>query len=77
MSDPETFTCAMCGGVFPVGDDDEARREAEAKDINLSESAAVCDDCYRVTPWGDAPDEAAARRRFALGRHRHGRTRRR
>lgn len=26
----ETFTCAMCGGTFPMGDDDEAR--AELKD---------------------------------------------
>lgn len=46
------FRCAMCGGVFPCGDDDEARAEAEAKGVDPDDSGLVCDTCYTRTPWG-------------------------
>ena len=68
MSDRELFVCAICGGVFPFGDEAESRREAEANGIDFDTAAAVCNDCYRVTPWGDAPDESEVLRRFAHGR---------
>jgi hypothetical protein len=52
------FCCEMCGGIFALGDDDEARAEAEANGFDPDalddpdEYGLVCDDCYRKTPWG-------------------------
>lgn len=42
------FTCDNCGGVFPMGDDAEARAELTERfrDINPADCAMVCDDCY-------------------------------
>jgi len=49
------YRCAMCGRIFAFSDvwtDDEARDEAERKGIDLTESVIVCNDCYKLTPWG-------------------------
>jgi hypothetical protein len=42
----------MCGGVFDLGDDAEAKAEAIAAGIPADEECGlVCDDCYKLTPW--------------------------
>jgi hypothetical protein len=43
-----TFTCAQCGGVFPMGDDDEALAELERAwpGIKPQDCVLFCDDCY-------------------------------
>jgi hypothetical protein len=52
------FRCEMCGGIFDLGDDDEARTEAEVNGFNPKvlddpdQFGLVCDDCHRKTPWG-------------------------
>jgi len=57
-NDPEVphthFRCATCDGVFGKEWSDEvARDEAIAKGIDPDEPCgSVCDDCYRLTPWG-------------------------
>jgi hypothetical protein len=47
----------MCGQVFPLGDDLEARDEALRKGVEVEPdgSNVVCDDCYKLTPWGSEP----------------------
>jgi hypothetical protein len=49
---PGRFRCEMCGGTFDLGDDDEARAEAEARGLDVDDCGLVCDACYRLTPWG-------------------------
>lgn len=49
---PGQFRCEMCGGVFDLGDDDEAKAEALAKGLDPADCGMVCDDCYAKTPWG-------------------------
>lgn len=48
----KTFTCEMCGKVFPLSPEDEedARTELLATfgDVNTADYAQVCDDCYRA-----------------------------
>lgn len=46
------FQCAMCLGVFPLGDESQAQAEAEAKGIDPKECGMVCDECYLKTPYG-------------------------
>jgi Fe2+ or Zn2+ uptake regulation protein len=49
------YRCAMCGGIFAFSDDwkdEEARAEAEQNGFDLTECLIVCDDCYKLTPWG-------------------------
>lgn len=52
--EPGTFRCAMCGGIFPEGDEDEALAEALSRgfDPRAEECVLLCDDCNRATPWG-------------------------
>lgn len=48
-----SFQCAMCAGVFSMGDDDEARDELKATfgDVDPADCVMLCDDCYeRVKP---------------------------
>jgi len=50
---PGEYRCEMCRGIFAFGwSDEEARKEAEDKGIDPNASSLVCDDCYRLTPWG-------------------------
>lgn len=54
---PGEFRCAMCGGVFVMEwDDEEAEEEATLKGVDPDDSAVVCDDCYRLTPYGANPE---------------------
>jgi hypothetical protein len=51
VSAPDTFTCALCGGIFRKGQTDEAAM-AECRylfdDMPPDEPLAlVCDDCFR------------------------------
>jgi hypothetical protein len=49
------YRCAMCGGIFAFSDDwkdEEARAEAEQNGFDLTECLIICDDCYKLTPWG-------------------------
>lgn len=55
MSAP-TYTCAMCGETFETDwSDEEACAEAESNGIDPKQSGLVCDDCYKKTPYADAP----------------------
>jgi hypothetical protein len=55
------FRCAMCGGVFEkTWSDNEALGEAIIKGIkseDIADGCLVCDDCYRMTPWGGESEE--------------------
>ena len=47
------YRCELCNGVFDFGwSDGEARAEAEGKGLDVSDCGMVCDDCYKLTPWG-------------------------
>jgi rubredoxin len=49
MSETETYTCALCGGVFEKGQSDEealAESRAYFGDVPPEELAVVCDDCW-------------------------------
>lgn len=47
------YRCEMCNGVFDFGwSYEEAKAEAESKGLNVSNCSIVCDDCYKLTPWG-------------------------
>ena len=47
------YRCEMCGGVFSYGwSDDEAKAEANANGFDVANCGVVCDDCYKLTPWG-------------------------
>jgi len=51
---PDQYRCEMCGGVFVAGwSDEEAKIEAESKGLDVSNCGQVCDDCYKLTPWGN------------------------
>lgn len=56
ISFPGHFICAMCAGIFELGDDEKARAEAVEKGIDPDDSGMVCDDCYKGTPWGADPE---------------------
>lgn len=52
------FRCEMCHEIIPPDpnwSDADARAEAASKGIDPAESGMVCDDCYKLTPWG-APE---------------------
>jgi hypothetical protein len=51
---PGQFLCEMCGGVFDsdADDDTRARAEAKANGLDPADCGVVCDDCFRLTPWG-------------------------
>lgn len=63
MIRPGEFRCAMCGGVFLKGQADadayaDAYAEAIMKGIaeeELDDDCLVCDDCYKLAPWGADP----------------------
>jgi rubredoxin len=50
---PGQYRCEMCGGVFDFAwSDEEAKAEAESKGLDVLDCGVVCDDCYKLTPWG-------------------------
>ena len=61
MSDGEVkrgqFRCEMCHEVFDFKwTEEEARAEAEGKGLDVNDCGVVCDDCYKLTPWGASED---------------------
>lgn len=52
------FTCAMCGGTFDMGRDDEEAKAESKKRFGLEVSAethdVICDDCFNLL---DLPEE--------------------
>lgn len=55
---PVQYLCEMCGYVFDSGwSDDEAKAEAEVKGLDIDDCGIVCDDCYKLTPWGMASND--------------------
>jgi hypothetical protein len=54
MPGPGRFRCEMCGGVFAMGDEEEARAEAIANGLDPDDCGLVCDDCYALTPYAAA-----------------------
>lgn len=54
---PGQYRCEMCNGVFDFGwTNDEARDEAVIKGVDPDKGGIVCDDCYRLTPYGADPE---------------------
>ena len=51
---PDHYQCAMCGCILDHDqqNEDSARIEAEINGFDINECAMVCDDCYKLTPWG-------------------------
>lgn len=48
------YKCEMCGGVFVVAwTDEEAKQEAAENSFDVAECGIICDDCYKLTPWGN------------------------
>ena len=47
------YKCAMCGGEFKEGwDDEDAKAEMKAnygENITLQDCVVICDDCYKKT----------------------------
>ncbi len=47
------YQCAMCQEIFEFGwSEEEAAEEAKSKGIDPKSGDVVCDDCYKLTPWG-------------------------
>ncbi len=51
------FRCSHCGKIFTFKrddgwDNDKAMDEAHQHGIDLTNARIVCDDCYKLTPWG-------------------------
>lgn len=49
--DEQTYTCAMCGGVFESDWSDEdalAEKDALWGDTPVDECDVVCDDCWQI-----------------------------
>jgi len=48
------YRCAMCGEIFTSEwSDKEAQIEAVQHGFDLTACMVVCDDCYKLTPWGN------------------------
>jgi hypothetical protein len=52
------FRCAMCHEVFPIfeGDAEAAALEGRLNGTDREPCGLVCDECYKLTPWGADPD---------------------
>lgn len=49
------FKCEMCKETYEIEwTDEEARNEAEGHGMIIEQCGIVCDDCYKLTPWGAA-----------------------
>lgn len=61
---PATFTCAMCGGVFPSTPEDEAAAAVEKKeiwgDLPAEQCDIVCDGCWEKIRPDKNPVEYAS-----------------
>lgn len=54
----DKYECEMCGEEFEFGwSDEEAKQEAIDNGFDINDCGIVCDDCYKLTPWGQQ-DEA-------------------
>ena len=48
-----TYKCEMCHEEFEFGwGDEEAKQEAIDNGFDVNDCGVVCDDCYKLTPWG-------------------------
>lgn len=49
------YRCAQCGKIFVISNDwsnEKAMDEAQQNGFDLTECVIICDDCYKLTPWG-------------------------